>query len=214
MKAIIIALLVLLVACTAPATIQPLPNGTLVLPANGTNTTGVNITPSNGSSGPVNTTYYPEYDDGLDSCVSNDDCLIVRAGYCGGARAINSERVDEWNAQLAEEDKNMKGTQCGVSLPLDYFTAACYEGTCRAEQNRPLQATDDFCEMDTECVVKNVGNCCGYYPKCVNVDYQPDTEAVQKQCAEQGIASVCGWQEIESCSCQKSRCEEVYNNIQ
>lgn len=72
----------------------------------------------------------------------------------------------------------------------------------------PLQL-DDSCRVDSDCEVKNVGNCCGYFPACVNRDAQPDPQAVQARCAESGMASVCGFREIQACSCVQSRCEAV-----
>ena len=72
----------------------------------------------------------------------------------------------------------------------------------------PLQL-DYSCKVDADCVVKNVGNCCGYFPACVNKDTQPDPEAVQARCAESGMASVCGFREIQACACVQNRCEAV-----
>ena len=66
---------------------------------------------------------------------------------------------------------------------------------------------DRSCRVDTDCAVKNVGNCCGHFPACVNVDAQPDPAAVQAACAESGMASVCGFREIQACSCVASTCE-------
>ena len=72
----------------------------------------------------------------------------------------------------------------------------------------PLQL-DYSCRVDSDCQVKNVGNCCGFFPACVNKDAQPDPGAVQARCAETGMASVCGFREIEACSCVQNRCEPV-----
>ena len=68
-------------------------------------------------------------------------------------------------------------------------------------------AIDVACRTDADCTVKNVGNCCGYYPACVNVDSPTDPQGVQAQCAKQGMASVCGFREIAGCSCRQGRCE-------
>ena len=72
---------------------------------------------------------------------------------------------------------------------------------------------DSSCRVDSDCEVKNVGNCCGYFPACVNKDAQPDPEAVQARCAETGMASVCGFREIQSCSCVDNRCEAVRQSL-
>ncbi|MGO1719936.1 MAG: hypothetical protein ACTHZI_07055 [Luteimonas sp.] len=72
---------------------------------------------------------------------------------------------------------------------------------------------DSSCRVDSDCEVKNVGNCCGHFPACVNKDAQPDPEAVQARCAETGMASVCGFREIQSCSCVDNRCEAVRQSL-
>ena len=76
--------------------------------------------------------------------------------------------------------------------------------------SQPIISEDNklFCETSEDCEVKNVGNCCGYYPGCVNKDYEPNLTKVQQDCFEQGIASVCGWTEIESCECINNLCSQ------
>ncbi len=68
-------------------------------------------------------------------------------------------------------------------------------------------AIDTTCKTDADCTVKNVGNCCGYYPACVNVNSPTDPKGVQAECAKKGMMSVCGFPEISSCSCKQGKCE-------
>src|SRR5688500_17951353 len=49
------------------------------------------------------------------------------------------------------------------------------------------------CKVDSDCVVKDVGNCCGYYPACLNKASPTDPAGVKAQCAKDGMASVCGF---------------------
>lgn len=72
---------------------------------------------------------------------------------------------------------------------------------------RGVAALDRSCRTSADCAVKDVGSCCGYRPACVNVDARPDPDAVQAQCAKEGMASVCGFQEIRSCQCVQGQCE-------
>jgi hypothetical protein len=65
---------------------------------------------------------------------------------------------------------------------------------------------DYHCSSDADCAVKDVGNCCGAYPACVNKDSPTDPAAVQAQCAKQGRMSACGFREIDACSCTQGRC--------
>jgi hypothetical protein len=65
---------------------------------------------------------------------------------------------------------------------------------------------EDSCNVDSDCTVKNVGNCCGYYPACLNKEAVTNPEAVQEECAKKGLASVCGFPDITSCSCANGKC--------
>lgn len=76
-----------------------------------------------------------------------------------------------------------------------------------ANRMREAPVIDYSCKADSDCAVKNVGNCCGAMPACVNKDSAVDPAAVQAQCAKDGRAGVCGFREIESCSCNSGRCE-------
>ena len=66
---------------------------------------------------------------------------------------------------------------------------------------------DYHCTTDADCAVKNVGNCCGMYPACVNKDSPTDPAAVQAQCAKEGRMSACGFRQIDACSCKQGQCE-------
>ena len=71
----------------------------------------------------------------------------------------------------------------------------------------PEIKVDSACRTDADCTVKNVGNCCGQYPACVNINSPTDPEGVQARCAKSGMAAVCGFQEISGCSCVKGTCQ-------
>lgn len=65
---------------------------------------------------------------------------------------------------------------------------------------------DTSCRTSADCTVKNVGNCCGEYPACVNVDSPTDPAGVQARCAAKGMASVCGFPVISGCQCVAGQC--------
>jgi hypothetical protein len=75
----------------------------------------------------------------------------------------------------------------------------------RASAANP-ESVDQTCQTDADCTVKDVGNCCGYYPACVNQAAKTDPEAVRKKCEQDGMASICGFEDISSCSCVEHRC--------
>lgn len=62
------------------------------------------------------------------------------------------------------------------------------------------------CRTSADCVVKDVGSCCGTYPACVNTDSPTDPRAVQLECARSGMASTCEVPVIDSCECNNGQC--------
>jgi hypothetical protein len=64
------------------------------------------------------------------------------------------------------------------------------------------------CKTDADCTVKDVGNCCGYFPMCVNKDAKTDPAAVRAQCEKDGMASICGFKEISGCQCVQGTCQD------
>lgn len=108
-----------------------------------------------------------------------------------------------------------------AALCLALLACACTPGGPAASARAPTPAQapaavdagalaiDRSCRVAADCEVKNVGNCCGYAPACVNRDAVPDPDAVRARCARSGIASICGWQEIQACDCVQGRCEAV-----
>lgn len=68
------------------------------------------------------------------------------------------------------------------------------------------ESIDYSCESDKDCVIKNVGNCCGFYPRCVNKDAMTYPDLVKQFCAEEGLVSICGFQSIYSCECVSGTC--------
>lgn len=78
-----------------------------------------------------------------------------------------------------------------------------------AAPSASLASPDRSCKVDADCAVKNIGNCCGYYPACVNRSALVDPAAVQAQCRASNQASVCGFREVSSCSCVQGKCENA-----
>ena len=65
---------------------------------------------------------------------------------------------------------------------------------------------DTTCKTSADCAVKNVGNCCGAMPACVNKDSPTDPAAVQAECNAKGMMSICGFKEISACQCDDGQC--------
>lgn len=73
---------------------------------------------------------------------------------------------------------------------------------------------DLSCKTDADCTVKNVGNCCGAYPACVNTDSPADPKAVQAQCAREGKLLACRFRQIDACKCAKGSCLALIRAIE
>ena len=65
---------------------------------------------------------------------------------------------------------------------------------------------DRTCKVDSDCVVKDVGSCCGRMPACVHRNSPTDPAGVQAECARKGISSICGFNEITACRCVRNQC--------
>lgn len=103
----------------------------------------------------------------------------------------------------------------GLFRALFLLTTICAASACAAPPaaestpgtttDAPIQL-DRSCKVDADCAVKNVGNCCGAAPACVNVDSPTDPEGVMAQCRATGRMSVCGFREITGCQCVQGKC--------
>lgn len=80
--------------------------------------------------------------------------------------------------------------------------------TALRDKSKP-GAVDYSCSTDADCAIKDVGNCCGTYPACVNSDSPTFPEQVKAQCAESGMSSICGFPVLSGCQCVDNRCEGV-----
>ena len=112
--------------------------------------------------------------------------------------------------------KTRKYFESFVLLALLVLLAACSSSTSDTTQPPPrgagLQApvqTDTRCKRSADCAVKNVGNCCGAMPACVNRDSPTDPQAVQAQCQAKGMMGICGFREISACQCDNGQCVEA-----
>lgn len=95
-------------------------------------------------------------------------------------------------------------------------SAAASSGPASSEQASPPASLpagpvriDRSCRTDADCTVKNVGNCCGQFPACVNVDSPTDPAGVQAECARSGRMSVCGFRDIQGCQCVQGQCQDL-----
>lgn len=65
---------------------------------------------------------------------------------------------------------------------------------------------DYTCRVDSDCAVKDVGNCCGRQPACVNRESPVFPDRVKAECVKKGEMGICGFREITACRCIEARC--------
>lgn len=113
--------------------------------------------------------------------------------------------------------KTRKYFEC-LALPLLLMLlAACSSSSSTGTAQPPPPGTDKpalgqidtRCRSNADCAVKNVGNCCGAMPACVNRDSPTDPQAVQAQCQAKGMMGICGFREISACQCDNGQCVEA-----
>ena len=113
--------------------------------------------------------------------------------------------------------KTRKYFEC-LALPLLLMLlAACSSSSSTGTAQPPPPGTDKpalgqidtRCRSNADCAVKNVGNCCGAMPACVNQDSPTDPAAVQAQCQAKGMMGLCGFREISACQCDNGQCVEA-----
>jgi len=85
----------------------------------------------------------------------------------------------------------------------------------QAESTATTPVKLDFaCKTDTDCAVKNVGNCCGAKPACVNANSPTDPEGVKAECARKGMMAMCGFKPIEGCQCVQGQCKDKIAEVE
>lgn len=75
----------------------------------------------------------------------------------------------------------------------------------------PIKAdsVDYSCATDADCAIKDVGNCCGRYPACVNRASPTFPDKVREECAKNHSVGVCGFPDVKGCRCVEGRCSNL-----
>jgi hypothetical protein len=79
-----------------------------------------------------------------------------------------------------------------------------------APATKPSAHTVDYsCRTSADCAVKDVGNCCGQYPACVNKGSPTFPDEVRAQCGKEHRMGVCGFPSISGCECVHGKCSDI-----
>jgi hypothetical protein len=131
-------------------------------------------------------------------------CVLNTSGSAGGEVSTADEAPIETGTAPPPPDVTAPATDASgqplVEQPLSSAPVSAAEAGTPGE-------VDYSCTTDADCAVKDVGNCCGYYPACVNKDSPTFPEQVKAECAKNDMQSVCGFRDIQGCACVEGRCE-------
>ena len=130
--------------------------------------------------------------------------LLIAVALLAGCTAPTSSQ-DAPKAPAAQQAATQPAMPAPVATPVA-------EAPVAMETAPAPKAADELgrnCSTDSDCAVKDVGNCCGAYPMCVNKGTKTDPAAVRAQCEKSGMASICGFQEVSGCQCVKGQCENI-----
>lgn len=71
---------------------------------------------------------------------------------------------------------------------------------------------DYSCTQNLDCEIKDVSNCCGYYPECVNKNAIVNSTFVMEECQKEALGGACGFPSINTCKCENNLCVGHYEN--
>jgi len=73
-----------------------------------------------------------------------------------------------------------------------------------ADASQDAGSSPYACQTNNDCTIRDVGNCCGYYPRCANANaiFTPPS-------CSGGQAGVCGFPAIDSCTCRQNVCRSL-----
>jgi len=153
-------------------------------------------------------------------------CLMFLVFLVSGCIQQNNLKNDTNNTQNNTDNTqiaNPSATFCveqGYKYEIRTDANGSQDGYCIFSEQEECEAWAYFrgecfpkfsCKTDDDCAVKDVHNCCGYFPGCVNKNYTPDIEAVKKECEEEGMVSICGFVELSGCKCENNICRGIEN---
>lgn len=120
-------------------------------------------------------------------------------------------------AAFRERDRRHACSGCGAGHRTPANARTGPEPAPKERQAEPAGTPvklDFSCKTDADCAVKNVGNCCGAKPACVNANSPTDPEGVKAECARKGMMAMCGFKAIEGCTCEQGQCKDKIAEVE
>lgn len=102
-----------------------------------------------------------------------------------------------------------RASDAGTAAPATTTKSAAPASATSPAGATDLEHPDRSCKVDADCQVKDVGNCCGAYPMCVNKDAAVDPKAVKAQCVSEHRLGMCHVMAVGGCSCVQGQCKDI-----
>ncbi len=90
--------------------------------------------------------------------------------------------------------------------------------SCANQQIKEIKTVRDYersidyrCNIDSDCEIKNVNKCCGYFTECVNKNTEIDENLIIKLCLQESKFPVCAFYKINQCGCARNKCTGYYD---
>lgn len=114
-------------------------------------------------------------------------------------------------AACASPDANSdsRSADADAGVPPSPVSSPATPGVAHKDDAVADGVVDRSCKVDTDCAIKDVGNCCGRFPQCVNRESPTFPEQVKARCASEGRMSVCGFPSISGCTCVQGQCTGI-----
>lgn len=126
-----------------------------------------------------------------------EDSQILELGVCYEEGEIWVQSINDLGNYICKCLDNIRTCELATSERADNIL------------NTYQQSIDYSCRSDADCTIKDIRNCCGYYPKCVNSNAVPNQELVIDLCEISESMPICGFQTINNCVCIDNTCQGI-----
>jgi hypothetical protein len=151
------------------------------------------------------------YYDGCNTCTCEEEGAACTEIYCENGPDQEPQPRIAYEGELCGGIAGFicaEGLECLMDGDYPDASGRCIKPGSKDEGNlNAYYAKIDYsCETVDDCLIKDLHNCCGYYPKCMNRMSFTDPQEVIRICQDLGISSVCGFPTVSSCSCIEGMC--------
>ena len=162
----------------------------------------------------VNKEYYENAD-----CDEECDCEAqLSEGLCVNntcvATPLDKVFCDEEKGYIVGDTwENSRGQECrcqpGAIIDCGTDSEKLQKEQASEMLDEYYENVDYSCETDRDCTLKDVHNCCGYYPQCVNTEFVSEPGIVDELCEVSERSGVCGFPTINGCQCIDGKCQGI-----